>query len=67
MKAAIGIFVAFLLVGFFLLNSKKEQASLTPSSLVASDQHAPVQAGVNNQTTIQWLDSVKTVGKIKKR
>ena len=65
MKAAIGIFVAFLLVAFFLLNSKKDQASLTPSSVVASDQHAPVQADVNNQTTIQWLDSVKTVGKIK--
>ena len=65
MKAAIGIFVAFLLVAFFLLNSKKEQGSFTPPSIVSVDQHAPTAEEISNQTTIQWLDSVKTIGKIK--
>jgi Protein of unknown function (DUF1573) len=65
MKAAIGIFVAFLLAAFLLLNSKKNAASTPPPAISTLDQHAPTAEDVKNQTTIQWIDSVKTVGKIK--
>jgi hypothetical protein len=65
MKAAIGIFVAFLLAAFLLLNSDKNGSSTTPPAIATLDQHAPTAEDVKNQTTIQWIDSVKTVGKIK--
>lgn len=65
MKAAIGIFVAFLLAAFLLLNSKKNAGSAPPPTIASIDQHAPTAEDVKNQTTIQWIDSVKTVGKIK--
>jgi hypothetical protein len=65
MKAAIGIFVAFLLAAFLLLNSKKNAASAPLPTIASLDQHAPTAEDVKNQTTIQWIDSVKTVGKIK--
>jgi hypothetical protein len=65
MKVAIGVFVAFLVVAFFLLTAKKEQGSSKPPTISTVDQHAPTAEEVSNQTTIQWLDSVKTVGKIK--
>src|SRR5215203_2440748 len=65
MKAAIGIFVGFLLVAFLLMISKKDPVSFTPPKIVAVDQNAPSADDINNLTTIQWLDSVKSVGKIK--
>ena len=66
MKAAISIFVVFLVAAFFLMvrKPKDEQKPVLLPNVQGSA--AAAKAGeVKNLTTISWIDSVKHMGSVK--